>query len=1089
MSADVRILRLIRKTIFGEESLPASSTREINEYFATDYFDIMRVEKGEVSASFTSMLGILPEEVTSGVDIAIHGFSLFCSEDMMKAEKENARCNDPFQSMDNKMPFLSVIQIHIAPEVIARFPKKESAEQFMRDIYQDLHEAMKEYDRSSEHKNENYMFRIYKMLSVGDFAIVVRSGNEEISFKISSYLRRRVLKNKKYVLYKTYTIFTLGDEIIQCNFDEQSNAREDRFVLRCCYSNLYWRDRETVGAYLRKNRLSFDDRPYGLNGRYDFSVRVNRKQFLELLPDIRKYKEAGQQKLPVDFVDECDPAGGDESTKSQTESDDIVKYMRYLMENSYLSYINERYLVAQEEAEDVTIKNNISTLSLEEAQGAEEAYLEQKITKLFRKVKKNYDSICGEINRNVAYRKNILYYMRLLGKQINRYYGINGFSDTRIYAAMLLKQIEMTLRSINEYVVLYEAAVDEGGSEESEKGAMLSRLEDDIREAVCALDSYAQYIRSRNLQSLQTPNYNLESEMSLEKMLIGYSEFIKTFMDFYAEWGEKEEQEKSEWFPVVVPRLIEKDVSVRKLFPKGKMNDWECEKKIREKCQNGYECNTVVISVPIIAKLGNVETMVTSLIHEMAHQFRYEKRKIRNDALLKYLVHNVMQEIVNDMLQKIMEETGTVDYYFRFGKNVVKILMEVYLELNYRKDGKMDYSFQEAPLNNFEYCFRKDLYENFDGWERKSQLDDAFQGFLKKVVQYYPGEDRQLLEAVKVMDELIEEAKEDENVRNADKEGKDLYEQIVSCAFGLSWMCAYKRKHPKESSFWEENRFRKWVQETETESPYEDIWSKTFSKASLKVSKDDAINTIYKNFHDYAIWIYTNCGNRGKARDYKNTKKSEFLKEAYKRLCQEWRADTLEQAIRANMEILIKNSSQSDENGVPGTWDEFPILAEWEETEDPHLFQLCDRIDDLKEYCDQAMDLCKNIVEKESYEKLKLYGIIANMLSQLMPAASEHISYLNEFAEIRDDYITGVETLKGLGENMCKSDLGHKDSSGRTMVSKVGELCRQIGRWQNEPYFLQKNEEERQKRNICSIEFLLDLYYENRRRIVREIGE
>lgn len=1221
MGADVRIVRLIRKTIFGEKGLPDSSTQGLSEYFVTDYFDTMRVEKGDVNASFTSMLGILQEDMSNGVDIADHGFSLYCSDEVMELEKKNNRCSDPFQTTDKKMPFLSIIQVHILPEVMARMPKEESAEQFILSIYQDLHMAMIEYGECKEHQSERFVFRIYKMLSVGDFAIVVRSGNEEISFGISSYLRRRILGNKTIVLYKTYTIFTLGDEIIECNFDGQSDVREDRFVLRCCFSNLYWRDREIVYEYLEQEGLSFDDRPYGLNGRYDFSVRVTRKQFLELLPDIRKYKETGRLDSVENSVGKKGSAVMNDTTIGQGSADDIVKYMRYLMKNRYLSYINERYLVAQDDRANKLVKNNFSIVNFREEERPKEVFLDEKIRKLYQVVKGNYEYVCGEINSNVTYLKNIWYYMGLLGKQIDRYYGISGFSDTRVYAIMLLKQIDVTVGLINEYVGLYKAADDERGSEESEKGAILNRLEDDIREAVCALDSYAQYIRNRNLQSLQTPNYNLESEMSLEKILIGYSEFIKTFMDFYPKWGKLE---NSEWFPVVVPRLKEKDVSVRRLFPQGMMNDWEKEKEIHGKRRRKCDFNSIVISVPIIAKLGNVETMATSLIHEMAHQFRYELRKERNDALLTYLIHNVMKEITYDVIQKIMDETGTIEYYYKFGKLMAKILTDVYLDMNYtNKKQELEYSFQEAPLSNFEYCFRNDLYETFGGWEKKNQLRDVLYVFLKKLLQYNQGEDSQLLEAVEVMDGLIQNAEKSYHSKNVDENGENLYEQIVRCAYGLSWMCAWKRSGRKASYIWEKKGFQTWVREIDLETAYEDIWSDAYSEDSPITATDDGVGDIYKNFRDFSIWIYLNCGNTRKAKDYENAKKKKFLEEAHNRLCKEWEtdkiqealltdddshisligrsmgidcnseenfeifkrritvsvvrnleiiaekadwridkyreetadifmcnameltpfgymyllasewlcdrqlpqeyysrsqnvllfqwclktvggekrlsysqyrkecrkmADTLEEAIRTTTKLLIWKCKRNSKRKGSKLLDEFPAFKEWKEKEDPKLLQLSDQIGVLANYCNKVMGICKNVSEKELYEKLKLYGIMANMLKQLIFSAVEHISYMNEFSEIRDDYIRGAEKLKRLNSKMRRSAIGHKDESGRTMINKVGEFCREIGRWQNEPCLLLENEEERIRRNICSTEFLLNMYYENRRRVVWQIG-
>ena len=198
--------------------------------------------------------------------------------------------------------------------------------------------------------------------------------------------------------------------------------------------------------------------------------------------------------------------------------------------------------------------------------------------------------------------------------------------------------------------------------------------------------------------------------------------------------------------------------------------------------------------------------------------------------------------------------------------------------------------------------------------------------------------------------------------------------------------------------------------------------------------------------------------------------------------------DTLEKAIRTTSNLLIGKCERISGRKVSKLLEELPASSEWKEKEDPQLFRLSDRIKILEDYCNRVMDICKSTSEKGLYEKIKLYGIMANMLGQLMLSAVEHISYMNEFPEIRNDYIRGVEKLKDLNEEMCKSNIGHKDESGRTMINKVGEFCQEIGRWQNEPCLLLENEKERIRRNICSTEFLLNMYYENRRRVVWQIG-
>ena len=71
------------------------------------------------------------------------------------------------------------------------------------------------------------------------------------------------------------------------------------------------------------------------------------------------------------------------------------------------------------------------------------------------------------------------HYANLLDKLIKLCYGINGFSDTRIYAAVLLEQLDVVMDSITVYMEMYHQA-------EEEKEEILYLLEEYIRESVCA---------------------------------------------------------------------------------------------------------------------------------------------------------------------------------------------------------------------------------------------------------------------------------------------------------------------------------------------------------------------------------------------------------------------------------------------------------------------------------------------------------------------------------------------------------------------------------------------------------------------------
>ncbi len=1203
MGADVRVVRLMRKIIRDQNDKNIVDETEQSDYFATDYFDVMKVEKKELSSSFTSIIGIWPDEKIDVLDVAAQSYSLYCSSEMMELEKDREECGDPFLLEDKNNYFLSIIQVHITPEVFSRALGEQSAEELIEAVYKDLHTAISEF--VSLCKGGTFVYRIYKMLSAGDFAVVIRSAEAETSFKVSSLLRRRIMEGTghgKIVLYKTYTLLTFGSDIIGQEIEEQREnnedshekvIRNDRFVLRCCYSNLYWSNKENIDEFLEKNNMLSGVSLYGLNGRYDFSVRITEKQFLELLDDIKAYKETGRQLQKKKQAASVNAEAGGTSGE-----DGIVKYMRYLMKHHYLSYINERYLVAQDENNDKLndlYKDRISAMIYAAPVGSRNDFLDYKIGEMYHAVAKKCQIVRNKVIRINDYLKNMGHYMNLLDKLIKLCYGINGFSDTRIYAAVLLEQLEVIMDSIEVYVEMYHRA--------KEDEEILCLLEEYIRESVCALDGYAQYIRNNNLQSLQTPNYNIESNMSMEKLLIGYSEFLKVFTEFYQrrKMGLVSGEGSCEYLPIVVPVLSSRDLSVETLFQKGVMDEWAKEEEIRKELSQKGDRSCLVIRVPTLSELGNVRTMVTSLFHEVAHQFRYEPRKVRNDALLRHVVRTVMRDIRNNLIQKLQNDTGLRDWNNNFGRSLEDSLIEAYLETNYiNEDGLLEYSFQEAPLSNFQYCLGRDLCNVLDRWEQKNDLKSVLCTFLKEIVHHYQPDNSRCPDAIPILDELIGQMETEE-----DKEA--LSEQIVKCAYGLSWECACQNVSIDVCCVWESMGFREWIMD-ENKFVYEEKWEEAFGQ----IEKEGTNNKkIWNNFFQFSSWIYDLCGNDEKVKTYKNNKRTEFLAKAYEKMCREWAGERMQRDLASDYDSLLSSMGRAlgidcNTKGnyrifeeqitfvVSQNMDWMKKMAAWrigkyrEETADMFmcnamnltpfgymhmlaigwpsnqelsrahynrsqnilLFQWClndkqqlsyekfrelcvslvemlekaihktcqrmidfgielrglpdeegislvwdseedekqvigilDRAEELAEYCkyvEKELFTQENLSIKYERKMIKFYGIMAHMMEQLIDQGMDQIDYFNDFKELRDDYIRGIGKLKDLNCEMR--------TDGEPLVRQLGEFCKEIGALQNEPYLLEENVEKRGKMNASSIEFLLNMYYVNKRRVAQQIG-
>lgn len=916
MEADLRFVRLNRK-IIRDSNIPQDGENKSKEHFyATDYFDILKIEKRELTDNFTSIMGIWPDQELDIADIAAQSYSLYCSSDMLEKENEYEVFGNPFDVSEEKrgMPFLSIIQVHITPEIIVHALPEYTADIFLDAIYCDLLDIIGGFFKADQ--EQIFVARIYKMLSAGDFAVVVRSFDADTSFQISTLLRLRTAKMEERLgtfqltLYKTYTLLTLtnsagqsqkkvlndnGSSVVEHeNADlsheragEESQDKKGCFVLRCCYSNRYWSNKTEIDRFFKGKNLFEDHKLYGLNGRYDFCVYLSTEEFLDLFEDISEYKESGSMREP------------DYSIDVDKTNISITEYIRYLLGKHYLSYINERYLVESgTSANVISFKNKVSDIIKITANPIRNRgdFLDEKITKMYERVIRKYTVIRREIEDIKCYRKNLKHYVNLAEKLICLCFGINGFADTRIYAAVLLEQLDAIIDSMEIYIAMMQL--------ENESVYLLNLLEGHIRESVCALDRYAQYIRNNNLQSLQTPNYNIESNTSVEKLLIGYSEFLKTFIDFYQkEQTEVIDQKKNiphQFLPVVVPVLERRDVSVEILFPEGMMQNWRREKELREKLAEQRVKNTpsmqkrdrycMVISIPTLTELGYVSTMVASLFHEVAHQFRYESRKERNDAVLVYVIESIMNILTREVQRGLQQQQKCMDARNQFEKLLQRPLAEAYLEkFCMNEEGEIAYEFQNVPFYNFLYCLRQDVAEKLSYWAYADEIQLVVEDFVKTLYQYYHEENSTCKEAILLLDEYMDDMLKIVNSESSESEKEksitEKRENIIRCAYGMSWECARQNVRGHEQ-LWDKSKFSEWVVSGE-DIKYELKWKQTFGRQDAESNQSLAV--IWNAFFKFSTWIYDTIA--GDTRKLSSKSRDDFLRLSYKKACSCWAED------------------------------------------------------------------------------------------------------------------------------------------------------------------------------------------------------
>lgn len=707
MSTDIKLIRLCRKTINLEIEEYTGGDDGEDSYFSTDYFDVLHCENKKIEDNLDSIMGIENGSQIKEDEIAVQSYALYCNEETIQ-KYQNCKCyGNPFEGTDKSRTFLSLIQVYITPEIIARLESDEQnlSNGFLENISDDLHRALETFAEECE---DSMVYRIYKLLSTGDFAVVIRSGLANTSFKISTRLRRRFIEiqsnlinkqkdDQRIVLYKTYTLLTMANSVIETKPPKLAD-KENQFVIRCCYSNKYWSEQNQVEMTL-KNKNYSDQGLYRLNGRYDFAVYLKEEEFEEIFPYIVNYKRLGYQDYTLDNFD-----------IDSFSKDNQVDYLKYLMKKGYLSYINERYLLRHT---DVITKGDRSIL----ASVKKQPFVYQRNKDNINKVTEKYETVASGLFNMHTNRKNLFHYMNLLNKLIVLCNTINSLSDTRIYTSVLLEQLNVILDSLNEYISAIE---NEGDTQ------LVEYIETYLRESIGALDEYSQYIRNNNLQSLQTPNYNIESNTSMEKMLIAFSEFVYTFIQYYMDSNVAEKAQlkkaKKEFLPVVVPDLKRSTVSVEVQFP-----EWNIFKENSEDIRKYL----MIITCPTLKELGNVPVMIASLFHEIAHQFRYESRKERNRTVWEYVMQDAFEIIAADIVKRFEVDTDVLDVEKKLTVFVRDGMKKAYEKICYKIDG-----ISKIPLAYLQENIRNEMELFLKNWELNPDVTMQIKKFAQEISLY-----------------------------------------------------------------------------------------------------------------------------------------------------------------------------------------------------------------------------------------------------------------------------------------------------------------------------------------------------------------
>lgn len=864
MSTEIRTIRLCREPI-------GKTITEKPYFFATDYFDILIAEEKKLDDTFCSIMN-LENDLSSEEKTSAQSYTLYFSEKMYQKyemQEECAHKGSPFDA-EKDLNFLSIIQVHITPEALRKMQYvngslcRNEREIVLENFLDDLYDILNKFcERPS---GDKFVFRIYQVLSAGDFAVAIKSQYPETSFEISSRIRRRVagiegengeISASQCALYKTYTLLTMERQLTKIEELLDTERNEGSFVIRGCYSCRYWACQREIQEYMENELLDIPESMSGLNGRYDFSVELSEESFYRVYEEIANYK-TGSTKAKND---------GWEEYQTQEE-----KYLVFLLQSDYMSYVNERYLLpnAKNKKQQPTSENVVSEFVLLDQERERLKSLMDENQEYIHRLIQKYQKLSASSQEILTTHQNAGQYFRLLEKHIMSCYTLNQQPDTRAFVAGIGEQLDTVLESMEVYCRLYADA------KALAKTQIADLVVDYMREAVHAIDNYMEHIRNNNLQSLQTPNYNIESNMGMEKILIGYSEYLWKFIQYYQKKSETISNEKRKFCPIVVPDLHKMDICVEALFPEGYGDTWKEEDKIR-KSNEQYNQYLLIIDSPTLSELGDLPVFMAMLFHEIAHQFRYETREKRNRVLADIIVKESMAELITGVMTEAFGDIGDNEEECEMRDMLIQVSAGTVIEWMEKNDYLVDD--MKSPLICFKRVFASRFYNFIRAWRGETDFQSRGAQYIKEIQDVTDVCNCLCLKYLELFYDTITE-------KSYGTSG------IEKAAFALAWRCAYEElqlagENVATDELWllETEKVREWCGKGDADK-FGELWRPI--RLASKDGQWETTEEIWSSFMAFALWIEENLY-KSRGIDTKLYQVvNDFAVMLYAEVCDEW---------------------------------------------------------------------------------------------------------------------------------------------------------------------------------------------------------
>lgn len=721
--SEIKMLNLFRCSSAGDKMIE----KDIH-YFVTDYFDGIKVENlSPESTTLAECMGIKREANRNNVGISHQRYCLY--------SEENAG-EDIFE-IDQELPVLTVIQVFINPDLYqAACFAEDGKEVSCRNCIDKMRELIQERAVNIE----GIRWKMYRLLTAGDFAVIVRSKCIHDAYDISTLVRSICMapvgSDKWEAVFFTYSISGVLDKRMDSrNIYESIDwnkylGEKDRIIVRIVYDHVNTQENRSLKIPDKEIKEKLLTLGYRLLGRYDYQTECNPSEFQEMYTYIRNYK-----------------FGTNEITREMLDSVAGVKTkgLLWLIKLGHVLRINEKIFLHYETDPLLTEEPVVWKVRTERKWISLHKTNEMAITRL----KELSDQIEKQLMPYYQSERNLKESARLLGRFCRVLHEINQMRELRVSTANLARQLKIILESLQRYLSNAERYY-------WDRRVAASRISEYLRLGINDLEIFARYVRNINLQTLQTPNYDLQTNMCIEKILLAYSQFLQPFLvkqkaDEYS--NKRPYHFSGTLYPIVVPNMGVKDLSVCVLFDDYHLDNEKLEDKTHEKL--------MIVNNPTFSYLCETCFLLPAVFHEIAHQFRYETHKKRNGCLDSYL----MKKIIYHLLIEILDEDD--EYDFVFEEKNEKVVDGVYSEIK----GKMlPDEIKECGLQLFKYEFQRAMQEFLIAIKEERTPATVIARYIKRTKEDVRNYDDAILNVIENIKRIIQKLEES-------CDGKDTYDK------------------------------------------------------------------------------------------------------------------------------------------------------------------------------------------------------------------------------------------------------------------------------------------------------------------------